>query len=166
VPVRAETGADTLGRDPAGETRWSYRLTNGWLSNLKGYDAGDPEADSREYPVDVRADCRGEATLKRCPDGNCWTWKLRDVKCTGKGESRSADWLHDEADSASVCRRDSSWQVSTGIPGRGVCSPRVTTDARGEPVRVTLSCTWACRDPDFPCRGGADYELVRSAPIR
>lgn len=165
APAREENRADTVRRDSAGVTRWSYRLTNGWLSNFKGYDPDDPQSDSREYEADVRAECRGEAMLKRCPDGNCWTWKLRDVRCTGKGDASSADWLHDEADSASVCRRGSSWGVSTDIPGRGVCSPKVTTDARGQPARVTLSCTWACRDPEFPCRGAADYELVRSAPI-
>lgn len=161
-PERAHATAG----DSASSELWSYRLTDGWLSDLEGYDPDDPKADDREYEVENRAECQGQAEVRRCAGEDCWSWKPQGVRCSGKGNAKFVDWLHEEADSAAVCKRDGEWTVATSIPGRGGCAPEVTTDARGEPVRITLSCGWACRDPNFNCRGGARYELIRSAAIR
>jgi hypothetical protein len=156
---------DAEARDTASPALWRYRLTDGWLSNMEGYDPDDPTSDDKEYEVENRAECAGQATVRRCNGENCWTWTRTGVQCSGKGNPAHADWLHDGADSVTVCQRDGEWTVATDIPGRGACTPEVTTDARGEPTRITLSCGWACRDPKFACRGGADYELVRPAAI-
>ena len=157
--------SNAAARDTASSALWSYRLTDGWLSDMKGYDPDDPASDDKEFEVENRAECEGQATVRRCSGENCWTWTRKGVRCSGKGNPAHADWLHDGTDTVTVCQRAGEWIVATDIPGRGVCTPAVTTDARGEPTRIALSCGWACRDPDFPCRGGAEYELVRSGAI-
>lgn len=133
-------------------------MTEAWLSDLVGYDRNDPDADSKDYPVEVEGICKGRAALQPCASGKCWTWSLSDLRCTGKGDVQRADWLN--ADSAAVCRTPEGWKLDTSIVGMGSCVPEGTTDARGELVRLTLSCEWKC-SPGDPCRGGAEYEFTR-----
>lgn len=175
--ARAESGAATH-RKPAADTNahavsvsrqdstssvWSYRLTNGWLTGSEGYEQDHPDTDNHDYVVGTRAECHGQAEVRRCPDGKCFRWRLRGVQCTGKGRPRDADWLHDGIDSAAIAREDTVWSVTSNLPGRGVCFPKVETDGRGEPVRIAIGCDWQCRDPKFACLGGATYEITRRA---
>jgi hypothetical protein len=162
----ARTPAAPSATDTAPAARWGYRLTDGWLSNMEGYSALDTTSGARDYPVENRGQCTGQAAVRRCADGNCWTWHLTDVQCTGKGSPKDTDWLHSQTEAASVCRRDTAWEVASDIPGRGGCLPRVVLDGKGEPARIELECEWACRDLDFPCRGGARYELLRDSGRR
>jgi hypothetical protein len=157
APLRA-SGADTPAPDPASTARWSYRLTGGWLSELEGYDREDPEADARDYPVEHRAECRGNASVQRCGTAQCWTWSVREVECSGKGSPDRLDWLN--ADSMSVRRTEQGWSLSPSLIGRGDCTPGMSFDETGELVRMTFNCAWKC-SPGDPCEGGADYEFTR-----
>lgn len=152
-------------RDPdaAGTAPWSYRLTNGWLSELEGYEREDPDAETREYRVEHRAECRGNADVRRCGPAECWTWRVSEVECSGTGSPGRLDWL--DADSMSVRRDESGWSLAPSLIGRGDCTPELSFDDDGELTRMHFTCEWKC-SPGDPCEGGADYEFTRDPAPR
>ena len=152
-PTAASAGASQ--RDP-GEPLWRYRLTNGWIKSIAA------EADSIEHtkPPATTAECQGRAVMRRCPDGSCWSWKLRDVQCTGRGNPRDTDWLHDLGDSSSVSISETTSEVKSDLPGRGVCFPEGKFE-KGQLVSLRLQCDWQCRVARFGCYGEAEYEFTR-----
>lgn len=163
-PVDARDSApratDNEAQNPA---RWSYRLTGGWLSELDGYDREDPDADTKDYPVEHRAECRGNAAVRPCGTAECWTWSVHEVECSGRGSADRLDWLH--ADSMSVRRTEQGWSLSPSLIGRGDCTPEMRFDEKGDLVRMTFNCEWKC-SPGDPCEGGADYEFTRDPASR
>lgn len=159
VAAKTDSGADTTAADPAG-AQWSYRLTDGWLSELKGYDRQDPDADARDYEVEHRAECTGRARVHQCATGECWTWSLEDVKCSGKGDADRVDWLN--AESMQVRRTEQGWSLTPSIIGRGDCAPKMSFDQKGELARMSFTCEWKC-SPGDPCEGGAVYQFTRDS---
>lgn len=155
APPKAANAAASQGNP--GEPLWRYRLTNGWLKSIAA------EADSIEHtrPPETTAECQGGARVSRCPDGSCWAWKLQDVRCTGRGNPRDADWLHDLGDSSSVSISETTSEVKSDLPGRGVCFPEGKFDKSGKLVSLRLQCDWQCRVPEFGCHGQAEYEFTR-----
>lgn len=160
VPRADTTGAPAVAPLARGSQLWRYTLKNGWLSELDGYDRNDPEADSKEYAVEHRAECRGLAVVRRCATGDCWTWSVSEQKCTGTGKPARVDWLNAD-DSQSLRKLDGRWTLSPSLIGRGECGAEPSFDG-GELVRLVFTCEWKC-SPGDPCEGGAEYEFIRDS---
>jgi hypothetical protein len=106
--------------------------------------------------------CTGQAALRKdTEDASCWTWEVSKTRCQG---SKDVDWLHDSDMTDTVCPIKASgsqiWQLKKELNGRAVCTPTLVLDGQS-PVKLTLSCTWECRDPAFPCSGSATYDYLK-----
>lgn len=104
---------------------------------------------------DDNLQCKGEAEVKKdAGNSQCWAWRVSLTDCKG---SKDVDWLHESGMTDTVCPVNDRWELKKDLNGRAFCLPTVV--AQGQvPVRLTLSCTWECRDAKFPCSGTATYE--------